>query len=173
MYYLANAKLVNGKYILNFFADTEEDLAKIPTNTKFISFNGTDYGVPLASSVVTITDKKVTKNYVLNADGEYIEAGGKEPVYGELEATENKTYTAEEVGLDGWTEVHVDVPAIPTEEKTVELALASGNQIVNPTAGKNISKVTITKPATLIPENIKKDVTIAGVLGTYEAVAGE
>ena len=35
--------------------------------------------------------------------------------------------------------------------------------------GKNISKVTITKPAELLPENIKKGVTIFGVTGTFEA----
>lgn len=172
MYYLANAKLVNGSYVLNFFADTKEDLAKVPTDTKFIASNGTDYGIPLASSIVTVIDKGVTKNYMLNADGKYVEAGGKEPVYGELEAKENKTYKSEEVGLDGWTEVHVNVPATPTEEKTVTLALAAGDQVITPTAGKNISKVTITKPATLLPENIKKGITIAGVAGTYEAVTG-
>ena len=140
MYYLANAKLVNGAYVLNFFADTKEDLAKIPTDTKFIASNGTVYGIPLASSMVTVVDKDVTKNYTLNADGEYVEAGGEEPVYGELEATENKTYVAEEVGLDAWTEVHVNVPVIPTEEKTVELSLLSGNQVVTPTAGKTYRK---------------------------------
>lgn len=169
MYYLANAKLVNGSYVLNFFADTKEDLAKVPTDTKFIASNGTDYGIPLASSIVTVIDKGVTKNYMLNADGEYVEAGGKEPLYGELEAKENKTYKSEDVGLDGWTEVHVEVPATPVEETVVTLALAAGNQVVTPTAGKNFSKVTITKPVTLLPENIKKGVTIAGVVGTYEA----
>lgn len=204
MYYLANAKLVNGAYVLNFFADTVEDLKNIPTNTKFITTNGTDYGVPLASSIVTVTDKGATKNYILNADGEYVEGGAAEPLLGELEATENKTYKSEDVGLTGWTEVHVDVeptlvslnavengtynpapgedgynqvvvnvPVTPTEEKTVELALADGNQVIEPEAGKNLSKVTITKPTDLIPENIKKGVTIAGVVGTYEAVAGE
>lgn len=173
MYYLANAKLVNGSYILNFFADTKEDLAKVPTDTKFITSNGTDYGIPLASSMVTVIDKGITKNYVLNADGEYVEAGGKEPVYGELEAKENKTYVAEDSGLNGWTEVHVDVPAIPVEEKTIELNFANGNQIVEPENGKNISKVTITKPENLKPDNIKIGIEIAGITGTYQADTGE
>lgn len=60
-----------------------------------------------------------------------------------------------------------------TEEATVELALADGNQVVSPSAdGKVISKVTIVKPETLVPENIAKDVDIGGVVGTMEAGSG-
>lgn len=56
-----------------------------------------------------------------------------------------------------------------TEEVTVELALADGDQTVSPSAdGKVISGVTITKPANLVPENIAKDVDIAGVTGSLE-----
>lgn len=55
----------------------------------------------------------------------------------------------------------------PEEEKTVTLALAGGNQIVTPAEGKVFSKVTIEKPVTLIPDNIKKGVVIAGVTGTH------
>lgn len=55
----------------------------------------------------------------------------------------------------------------PTEEKTVELSMASGDQVVNSSAGKTISKVTITKPDSLLPENIKKDVAIGGVTGSF------
>lgn len=60
-----------------------------------------------------------------------------------------------------------------TEEATVELALADGNQVVSPSAdGKVISKVTIVKPETLVPGNIAKDVDIGGVIGTMEAGGG-
>ena len=38
---------------------------------------------------------------------------------------------------------------LPTEEKTVDLAMASGDQEITPTAGKTMSKVTVTKPATV------------------------
>lgn len=68
------------------------------------------------------------------------------------------------------------------QEKTVTLNLASGNQVIQDfefqyqsqatqTDGEcpiYYSKVTITKPSTLIPSNIRKGVTIAGVTGTYE-----
>lgn len=44
--------------------------------------------------------------------------------------------------------------------------MASGNQIIAPDEGYSLSEVTIAKPGTLIPDNIKKDVNIGGVVGT-------
>lgn len=61
----------------------------------------------------------------------------------------------------------LEVPA--AEERTVELSMPSGNQVIQPTSGKVMSKVTVQKPDTLLPENIKKDVVIGGVTGTLEA----
>lgn len=61
----------------------------------------------------------------------------------------------------------LEVPA--TEERMVELSMPSGNQVILPTSGKVMSKVTVQKPDTLLPENIKKDVVIGGVAGTLEA----
>lgn len=60
----------------------------------------------------------------------------------------------------------LEVPA--AEERTVELSMTSGNQVIQPASGKVMSKVTVQKPATLVPENIKKDVVIGGVTGTLE-----
>lgn len=48
--------------------------------------------------------------------------------------------------------------------------MATGNQVITPTSGKTLSQVTITKPSTLTPGNIKKDIDIGGVIGTYEAI---
>lgn len=56
------------------------------------------------------------------------------------------------------------------EEVTVDLNLASGSQEVVPSEDKLLSKVVINKPETLLPENIAKDVEIAGVVGTHEGV---
>lgn len=63
-----------------------------------------------------------------------------------------------------------------TEEVTVDLDFTSvedpqvvSDMVINPTAeGKVISQVTVRKPDTLIPENIAKDVDIAGITGTLE-----
>lgn len=91
-----------------------------------------------------------------------------------VEITENgTTEVTPDVEYGGLSRVQitVDVPATPqtpTEEKTVDLDMASGDQVVEPTAGYAMSKVTISKPDTMLPENIKKDVNIGGVVGTYE-----
>ena len=80
----------------------------------------------------------------------------------------NGSVVADE-GYCGLDSVTVAVPATPTEEKTVDLAMASGNQVISPDAGKNLSKVTVTKPSTLVAGNIKTGVSIGGVTGTLEA----
>ena len=169
MYYLDYAKKVGDRYILNFFADTAEDVADVPTNTPYITRNGTNYGVPLETSIVTVIENDVRKNYVLQ-NGAYIAGGDIPSVLGTLEATENKTYNASDENLEGYSTVTVNVPSTPTETKTVEPNFASGNQTLTPTEGKVFSSVTLTKPDTLLPENIKKGVIICGIEGTYEAV---
>lgn len=61
-------------------------------------------------------------------------------------------------------------PQAQSQEKTVNLSMASGNQVITPDDGyAALSKVTVIKPDTLIPDNIKKDVNIGGVVGTAES----
>lgn len=233
MYYLDYAKKVGDRYILNFFADTAEDIADVPTNTPYITRNGTNYGVPLETSIVTVVENDVRKNYVLQ-NGAYVAGGDIPSVLGTLEATENKTYKASDENLEGYStvtvnvepklqsksvtvngivtpdvsydglsqvtvnvpptipklqaktvtkngevtpdngyvglsKVTVNVPATPTETKTVEPDFSNDSEVLTPTEGKAFSSVTLTKPATLIPENIKKGVIICGIKGTYEA----
>ena len=84
----------------------------------------------------------------------------------------NGSVVADE-GYCGLDSVTVAVPATPTQEKTVDLAMASGDQIIPPDAGKNLSKVTVKKPATFVAENIKTGVSIGGVTGTLEAKKDE
>lgn len=64
-----------------------------------------------------------------------------------------------------------------TEEKNIDgdndLTFADGDFVVDPSsAEKVISKVTISKPSELIPANVAKGVTIAGVEGTHEGGGG-
>lgn len=76
MIYLDYAKSTPNGYILNFFADKEADIADISNGKRFVTKNGTDYGVPLPSSTVVITmPDKTKKTYVLNGDGEWQEGG--------------------------------------------------------------------------------------------------
>lgn len=57
-----------------------------------------------------------------------------------------------------------------TEEITVDLNMANGDQVITPTAdGKVISKVTVRKPDALSDKNIAADVDIGGVIGKLVA----
>lgn len=56
----------------------------------------------------------------------------------------------------------------PTQEKTVALDMANGNQIITPDDGKTMTQATVLKPATMAAENIKSGVDIGGVVGSLE-----
>lgn len=64
---------------------------------------------------------------------------------------------------------NVTVAAVQTEPKTVALSMANGNQVISRSSTKYLSTVTVQKPATMLPENIKKGVNIGGVVGTLES----
>lgn len=84
----------------------------------------------------------------------------------------NGSVVADE-GYCGLDSVTVAVPATPTQEKTVDLAMASGDQVIPPDSGYDLSKVTVKKPSTLVASNIKTGVSIGGVTGTLEAKKDE
>ena len=56
----------------------------------------------------------------------------------------------------------------PTQEKTVALDMANGNQIITSDDGKIMTQATVLKPATMAAENIKSGVNIGGVVGSLE-----
>lgn len=74
MLYLDYAKpLAGGGYILSFFADSVEDLESISHGQKFVTKNGTDYGVPQAGSTVIVTSPNSGKTtYVMDAEGIWV-----------------------------------------------------------------------------------------------------
>lgn len=67
---------------------------------------------------------------------------------------------------DGFVTAIGNIQTSVTQQRVVNLSMASGNQVITPDDGYTLSKVTVTKPDTLIPDNIKKDVNIGGVVGT-------
>lgn len=97
-------------------------------------------------------------------------AGGKEEQAKTVTIIENGTNKLLPDEGKTFSEVTVitDVPSKEEEAKEVDLAMDSGNQTINPTSGKTLSQVVVKKPATMLPENIKKDVNIGGVTGTLE-----
>ena len=74
MLYLDYAKhLAGGGYILSFFADSAADLESISHGQKFVTKNGTDYGVPQAGSTVIVTSPNSGKTtYVMDAEGVWV-----------------------------------------------------------------------------------------------------
>lgn len=58
------------------------------------------------------------------------------------------------------------------ETRNVELNMQSGNQAIVSSTGMLMKQVTVVKPGTFLPENIKKGVNIGGVIGTLEAGGG-
>lgn len=73
MLYLDYAKQTENGYIINFFANSVEDLEDISEGKEFVTKNGTNYGVPAPQSVVTITNKDGEKTtYLMGEDGNWI-----------------------------------------------------------------------------------------------------
>lgn len=60
-----------------------------------------------------------------------------------------------------------NISAAPTATLNVALAMANGNQVID---AEKYKTVTITKPDTMVPENIKKDINIGGVTGTLSGM---
>lgn len=55
-------------------------------------------------------------------------------------------------------------------EKTVELDMTDGDQVIDADPDTVMTRVTVKKPDTLVPENIPKGIEIAGVKGTRKPV---
>ena len=93
----------------------------------------------------------------------------EEPKLIEHTFTDNGTYEAPDFNADGFNKVNISVgSAITREALTVDLNMSGGNQVVTPTKSDTVlSKVTIRKPSTLIPSNVREGVTIGGIKGTY------
>jgi hypothetical protein len=98
----------------------------------------------------------------------------KEPDLEKLDITANGKYLASERDIDGFYEVNVSVGSTPSEVRTVELSMAGGSQVIDPSSSDRVmSQVIVNKPIALAPENIRAGYTIGGVVGTYDKILTE
>lgn len=118
------------------------------------------------------TVSPTTENQKVTADSGY--DGLSDVTVNAVDSSIDSNITAENIksgvsilGVSGTLE-----GAKEEETKTLALSMASGNQVITPTSGKVMNKVTITKPSTLLAENIKSGVNIGGVTGTYTGSGG-
>ena len=158
MLYLDYAKPVEGGYILNFFADSVDDIKEVSGKKEFITKNGTNYGVPLAGSTVVITaPNKDKKTFVLSESGEWSE-GSLDP---------NDYYTKDEIDEDF---VHIDVFTALSEKVDAKLDVAGGSIIGDLTIGGNL--VVDGKSTTVESENLAvKDKLIEVAAGNTAKLA--
>lgn len=85
-----------------------------------------------------------------------------------LAVVENGLYKSSDKGFDGFYEVDVLVPSKLEESRAVDLYMLDGNQVIEPSGvNRTMKQVTVVKPIGLTPENIRKDINIGGVVGTY------
>jgi hypothetical protein len=97
-----------------------------------------------------------------------------DPKLESLTIAENGTYLAADKGVDGFYQVAVAVASAPSEVRTVELSMAGGSQLIEPSkSGRTMSQVIVTKPLSLIPENIRAGQSIGGVVGNYDKILTE
>ena len=145
-----------------------------PDSGKVLSKVSVTVNVPLQSKTTVPTKSQ----QIIKADAAYgglsqvtVDAIPDEYIIpsGLQNITANGTYDVTEKAS---VVVNVDT-AKPEQTKTVDLAMASGNQVVTPDSGKVLTQVTVKKPATLVAGNIKSGVSIGGVTGTLEAAKEE
>ncbi|MBO5700896.1 MAG: hypothetical protein J6S71_00495, partial [Clostridia bacterium] len=75
----------------------------------------------------------------------------------------------------GWLGVGITFLSVGSEAPSHTVAVnqfVAGMNITRASEGELISSVAIPKPDTLIPENIAKDVNVAGIVGTHEGGGG-
>lgn len=102
------AKKSGSGYILNFYADTVQDIENFDPTTSFGR-----YGIPLTGSVVTLVGGDKAANYYLSDQGTFvkIEIGGDEPTPGEFITFEDgKSYSGIDFGnvINGETSDTID-----------------------------------------------------------------
>lgn len=116
----------------------------------------------------------------VNSNGKaYMTSGNKVLIgkdFGTKTVTTNGTYTASSDNLDGYSSVIVNTTELNGD--TLSVTPSTSSQTLTPTSPKNgftqvnVSAVTSSIDNNIIAENIKKDVTILGITGSYEGSGG-
>lgn len=144
-------------------------------NVEKVMFNTSDGGTQIFSKGVTIENVPILLDFSSGEDQTITAPDGTLVKSAVIEKPVD--LVAENIRL-GKRIANIDGDFIgDTEEIAVDgdndLTFADGDFVVNPSsAEKVISKVTISKPSELIPANVAKGVTIAGVEGTHEGGGG-
>lgn len=86
------------------------------------------------------------------------------------EYTSNQTLETSGKYLSG--DIIINTPVKKDEQtKTVELNMSTGNQVITPDPNKVLTEVTINKPNTFTESNIRADISIGGITGTFTSDA--
>ena len=126
MLYLDYAKPMDNGFILNFFADSADDIKEVSEGKEFIASNGMNYGVPLSGSTVVITSPDKTKEtYILDDSGFW--SKGKDNKIAKMAMGEMVDITAED--LRGVTDYSSDASLLKTYEKIGNVEFPSGAYI--------------------------------------------
>ena len=125
--------------------------AKLLDNTNVtLRFDSSSF----TNQVVTLADKTYTNKITITRPFELIASNIKKGV--------------EIAGITGTYEV-----VLNTETVETPLSMKDGNQVILPSKPNyTLSEVTIVKPNTFTPENIKAGVEIGGITGTYTGSGG-
>lgn len=153
------------------FVQMNTDATLAVGETYTVTWNGTEYvcvaaevdGLVLFGNAMVTGGEDDGVPFACQFVSSELTGGDAQLIIMSMYDTTDVTYT---VGISQKTREDV-------ETAEVELALADGDQEVTPsTSDKVLTKVTIKKPESLVPENIAKDVEIAGVVGTMAAGGG-
>lgn len=181
MLYLDYAKpLADGKYILSFFADSVADLESISHGQKFVTKNGTDYGVPQAGSTVVITmPDKTKKTYILNKAGEWQEGGADIGGNKFVELVQRTIKAVTEDDLQGLTSIGDYAFSYCSELTSVTIpdsVTSIRKQAFYDCSGLTSITMLPTNPPTIVSSAIPSNVTTitvpAGCSNTYKTADG-
>ncbi len=167
----ADLNMASGNQIVN--ADSGKVMTRVTITkpTSMVASNirkGTDIGGVVGTMEEKVPEEAPTVELAMS-EGDQVISATTGKVMTKVTVTKPATLTAGNIksGVNIGGVTGTLSPAKTEQAKTVDLAMASGNQVVSPDSGKVLSGVTITKPATLVASNIKKGVTIGGVAGSY------